>query len=410
MIKKIPITQLQVGMFIHDLNCGWLDHPFMSGRFKIKDAETIAKIAQLGIHEVYIDTKKGLDLQGAQAREQIRPDSKTREIDARLSEVQHSSEPARGRSPIGEELAAARCVQHEAQQVIHSIMEDARLGRQIELERIEPVVREMTESIFRNPDALLSLGRMKRTDEYTFMHSVSVCALMVAFCRAMELPREVIEQVGMGALVHDIGKMRVPLEVLNKPGRLTEAEFTAMRQHVDYGCEILEGLSGVSETALTVAAQHHERLDGTGYPHGLRGDQITLTGQMASIVDVYDAITSDRVYHRGMPPTDALSKLLEWSKFHFRLDLVQKFIRTVGIYPVGMLVKLENGLLGVVLEQRKSLVQPLIRIVFNTRSRSFIPPRDVELSELADDAKGYRILGQEPAERWLIDPLSYLAR
>lgn len=131
---------------------------------------------------------------------------------------------------------------------------------------------------------------------------------------------------------------------------------------------------------------------------------------MAAIVDVYDAITSDRIYHRGMAPTDALSKLLEWSKFHFRLELVQKFIRTVGIYPVGMLVKLENGLLAVVLEQRKSLVQPLVRVVFDTRSRSFIPPRDIELSELADDAKAYRILGQEPAERWLIDPLSYLAR
>lgn len=248
MIKKIPVAQLQVGMFIHDLNCGWLDHPFMSSRFKIKDAETIAKIVQIGLREVYIDTEKGPDLPGAQTRDQIR-----KEMDARLSEVQHSPEPARGRSPIAEELAAAKCVQREAQQVIHSVMEDTRLGRQVELERVKPVVREMTESIFRNQDALLSLCRMKRIDEYTFMHSVSVCALMVAFCRAMELPREVIDQVGAGALLHDIGKTRVPLRILNKPGRLAEAEFAAMKRHVEYGCEILESVSGVSETAFMVA-------------------------------------------------------------------------------------------------------------------------------------------------------------
>ena len=211
------------------------------------------------------------------------------------------------------------------------------------MEKVEPLVEKMVDSIFRHQDALIPLARLKTHDEYTFQHSVSVCALMVAFARGLKLSREVIKEIAIGALLHDVGKAKVPDDILNKPGKLTDGEFDKMKSHVVQSKIILHNTPGISEIALDVAAQHHERFDGTGYPNKLKGQEISFYGQMGAIVDVYDAITSNRVYHKGMAPTDALKKLLEWSKFHFNPELVQSFIRTIGIYPSGSLVRLESG-------------------------------------------------------------------
>lgn len=197
---------------------------------------------------------------------------------------------------------------------------------------VEPSVSKMTSSILRNGGALLSLCRIKDKDNYTFQHSVSVGALMVSFCNAMGMSKEVIHHAGIGGMLHDIGKMKIPDRILNKPGKLTEQEFAVMKCHVVESKQILLQTTGISETAVLVAAQHHERHDGSGYPAGLKGEEISQLGQMAAIVDVYDALTSDRCYHKGMAPTDALRKIYEWSKFHFNPQLVQAFMRSIGIY------------------------------------------------------------------------------
>jgi len=399
MIKRVRSDQLTPGMFIHDINCGWIDHPFVFNTFRLKDEETIQKIIAYGIREVYIDTALGTDVADAQTKEEF--DS---EIHERITRVAAGAKPVP--TPLHEEMTVARQVHQEAHKVVHSLLADARLGKQIEVEKAQPVVERITDSIFRNKDALTSLSRIKQKDDYTFQHSVSVCTLLVAFAHAMEIERDLIMELGIGGLLHDIGKMKVPDAVLNKPGALTEAEFALMKSHVAQGREILKQTKGVTETAILVAVQHHERFDGTGYPDRLKQDAISPYGQMASIVDVYDALTSNRVYHKGMEPTVALKKLFEWSKFHFNEELIQHFIRVIGIYPTGSLVSLESGLLAVVVRQgEKSLLHPLVRAIFDPNT-GFVTPRDIDLA--TPPGSSDRIVQHELPGMWGIDPFKYL--
>ncbi|GAB6043757.1 HD-GYP domain-containing protein [Endothiovibrio diazotrophicus] len=402
MIKKIRTDQLRLGMYVSDLNCGWLDHPFLVNHFKVDRREVIDKIRRHGIRELYIDTAHGLDVAEGVPREQVRE-----EIDASLQAIAREQQPAQPLTAVGydEELAAAHRVKEQALDITHSLLEDARLGRQIELEQADHMVEAMADSVFRNQEALVSLLRVKQADEYTFLHSVSVCVLMISFAKSLRMGRDVIHDIAVGALLHDVGKMRIENEVLNKPARLTDEEFARMKSHVSLGEEILAASPGLAEVSRQVAAEHHERFDGTGYPRGLKGEEISLYGQMAAIVDVYDAITSDRVYHRGMQPTDALRKLFEWSQFHFNRKLVHNFIHCVGIYPTGTLVRLESGRLAVVVEQRDGdALHPRVRVVVDTAGRGRATPYDIDLGD--EDEK---VVDTESPEKWNIDPMHFLS-
>jgi putative nucleotidyltransferase with HDIG domain len=398
MIKKIKVQQLKPGMYIHDMNCGWLEHPFVSGTLKVKSDQEIAKIVGSGIREVYIDTDRGLDVIDAPTAREARA-----EVEKELVEMAQKTKPVETVS-LHEELAKAQKVHSEANRIVHSLLQDVRLGKQLELEQVDPVVEQMTNSIFRNRDALLSLSKIKNKDNYTFLHSVSIGALMISFARALNMDRSVIQLLGVGGMLHDIGKMKVPDEILNKPGKLTDEEFVIMKSHVVYSRDILMDTPGIAQASLDVAAQHHERFDGSGYPLGLKGSEMSVYGQMASIVDVYDAITSDRCYHKGMEPTVALRKMFEWSKFHFNPELVHAFVRTIGIYPVGTLVMLESGRIGIVIEQREqNLVQPLVRTVFNAKKGYYIKPEDVDLSKPFGNGGADKIVSHESPAKWGID-------
>jgi HD-GYP domain-containing protein (c-di-GMP phosphodiesterase class II) len=399
MIKQIRTDQLKPGMYIHDLNCGWLDHPFLSNAFAVRDQATIDKIAKIGIRELYIDTVRGADVWAAPTQQEVNAD-----LERRLQEIARKQPEKPIAAELKDEAARAKRLHGEANKIVRHMMDDIRLGQQIQVDRVEPMVENMVESIFRNQDALLPLARLKNHDDYTFEHSVSVCALMVAFARGMKLPKDVIKEIAMGALLHDVGKARVPDDILNKPAKLNEDEFLQMKDHVVQSIVLLENTPGISETALQVAGQHHERHDGTGYPHKLAGDEISLYGQMAAIVDVYDAISSERVYHKGMSPTQALKKLLEWSDHHFNPQLVQTFIRSIGIYPAGTLVRLDSNRMGVVVEQNEGkLLEPTVRIFYHAGKQHYIPPEIIDLSKVQD-----RIASFENYEKWNIDPYQWL--
>jgi HD-GYP domain-containing protein (c-di-GMP phosphodiesterase class II) len=289
-------------------------------------------------------------------------------------------------------------------------MHDARLGKAIELDQVEPVVQNITESILRNPGALTGLLRIKNKDDYTFLHSVSVCTLLVAFCRSAGLDSSLTRQAGLGGLLHDTGKALVPDEVLNKPGRLTDEEFEIIRKHPKDGYDILLKTPGVGDIPLDITLHHHERMDGSGYPDKLPGDQISALAQMAAIVDVYDAITADRCYHKGMSAAEALRKIFEWSKFHFNPQHVQSFMRCVGIYPVGTLVLLESGRLGVVIEPHETnLLAPKVRAFFSTKSNTYIKPMDIDLSKPLGMGGGDKIMSHEAPEKWRVDPMKFFS-
>jgi putative nucleotidyltransferase with HDIG domain len=313
------------------------------------------------------------------------------------------------RVAIIDEMPKAKRVKNEAKKAITEIMGDIKMGKQVEVEKAEHVVELMVDSVFRNVDALTSLSRIKDQDSYLFMHSVNVCVLMISFCRFLGIERETINKVGIGALLHDIGKTNLPLDLLNKADKLTEEEFAVIQKHSELGRDMLLQNPKIPEEAVNVAYQHHERYDGTGYPNGLKGDKVSQFGQMASIVDVYDAITSDRVYHKGMEPAEAIRKIFEWSKHHFKEELCNFFIKCVGIYPVGTLVRLESGLLAVVVEPGKaSLIQPVVRAVYDVVKEAYIHPKDFDLSRPGAASERNRIVGYENPAKHGIKPLDFL--
>ncbi|MBY0268112.1 MAG: HD-GYP domain-containing protein [Burkholderiales bacterium] len=402
MTRKIAVADLRVGMYVQDLNCGWMDHPFLRKEIELTREDQIARIRDAGIREVYIDPARGLDGPGQDAIDA------EREIEREMIAFAEAEQPQPRQTSFREEAETAKKIQGEANRLIRDLMQDVRLGRQIDSERIEPVVENITQSILRNGGALLSLCRIKNKDDYTFQHSVSVCGLQTAFCRALQMGHEDIHEAGIGGLLHDIGKTRVADEILNKPGRLTEEEFAQIKCHVVESRRILEQTPGISATAVLVAAQHHERHDGTGYPLGLKGEEISQMGQMAAIVDVYDAITSDRCYHKGLEPNEAMRKIFEWGKFHFNPVLVHAFTRCIGIYPTGSLVRLESDRLAVVIGQCEgNLLQPLVRVIHCARRNRPLPPQELDLSR--PGAGGDRILRYEKPEAWGIDIALLLA-
>jgi HD-GYP domain-containing protein (c-di-GMP phosphodiesterase class II) len=403
MIKKIGVRQLKVGMFVHDLSCHWMDHPFVRNRLMITSDDEIRKIIDAGIHELYIDTEKGLDAPDAPTAEQAQKALETELVDMA------ARQPAPVmRVTLAEEMARAKQIKDQAHHLVRTVMHDARLGKAIELDQVEPVVQNITESILRNPGALTGLLRIKNKDDYTFLHSVSVCTLLVAFCRSAGMDPKLTRQAGLGGLLHDTGKALVPDEVLNKPGRLTEEEFEIIRKHPKDGYDILLKTPGVGEIPLDITLHHHERMDGSGYPDKLPGDRISTLAQMAAIVDVYDAITADRCYHKGMSAAEALRKIYEWSKFHFNPQHVQSFMRCVGIYPVGTLVLLESARLGVVIEPHETnLLAPKVRVFFSAKSNTYIKPIDVDLSKPLGMGGGDKIMSHEAPEKWRVDPMKF---
>lgn len=399
MIKKISVTALQPGMYVHDLNCPWPQHSFLAYRFPIRSAKDVDRIRELGILEIYIDTELGLDapVDDQTGEASLGSIPSTESIDAGQS---------RERTPLARELAQAKVIYEEAVQLVGTLMRSVRLGRQVELDRVRPVVSAMVGSVLRNPDALLHMARLKQRDHYTFQHSVATATLVLAFSRELNMDRELMEQIGLGGLLHDIGKLKVPAHILNKPGALDQHELTVMRRHVEYSCDLLDGNSNLSPVVLEIVAQHHERYNGSGYPLRLRGEAISVYGQMASIVDVYDAITTDRIYHPAQEPSVTLRRLLEWSNGQFAPELPSHFIRAIGIYPVGSLVRLESGLLAVVIEQYPGrLLHPRVRAVFDTRSGTPITPYDIDL---ASPSTSDRIRQIEIPSRWNIDVNRYL--
>lgn len=398
-IKRVKVEDLKTGMYVHDLNCGWLQHGFLRQQFLLKSADQIAKMKKQGLDEIYIDTDKGGDVAGAPTQGEIE------QAIAKQMKDTAAGGPALAPARVSqrEESAAAKRIMGDAIGVVDGLLTDVRLGKQLDPEKAKPLVKAMHASVLRNPGALISLSRLKRADTYTFQHSVSICALLVSFCQSMGMDAATVEEAGLGGLLHDVGKMKVPNEILNKPGKLTDDEFAVMKSHASLSMDLLEGVPGVSRMVIQIAGEHHEKMAGGGYPRGIAGEQISQIGRMTAIVDVYDALTSNRVYHKAKEPSEVLKKLLEWSGSHLDGDLVQQYIRTLGIYPVGSLVRLSNDRLAVVVEQSEDLLRPTVRIVYDIGRNLKLQPRDLVLTPGTEQIVDY----EEPSD-WRLDPALFL--
>ncbi len=402
MIKRISINKLRPDMYVSDLNCDWIPHHNMQKEGRIPNVALIEELKRRGIKEVYIDTERGLDEEDAVSQQEVENQNQDK-----LNKAGELTMASAGTVSVAEELFKASKLQNQAKGLMTNVLSDIKFGKPLETEGFDDLAEGMIDSVVRNHNALACLGRIRKKDNYLMEHSINLAVLMGIFAKAMQIDRETMHHAMVGALLHDIGKIMVPDNILHKPGKLNDDEFSRMKQHVMFSRDLLQKTPGIHPLTIDVAAQHHERMDGSGYPEGLTGCQICREGKMVAITDVYDAITADRCYHKGLAPTAALKKLLEWSGTHFEEKLVHKFIRSMGIYPVGSLVLMESGRLAVVIEaSEKDSSRPIIKIIYNTKSKQYLP---VQTLDLSNSSSQDRILMSVPEEKWRIKISDFLS-
>ena len=387
MLKKIPVEKLTLGMHVQAFCGAWLDHPFWRTKFVLTDPKDLALIAESSVKEVWIDIAKGSDV-GTASGDSLSVVETAEEIPPEQTVTQE-------KVSFNDEVRRATKIVAKGKEAVVSMFQEARMGKAIEAEAAAPLVEEISNSVMRNPGALISLARLKTADDYTFMHSVAVCALMIALARQLALDEQQVRDAGMAGLLHDLGKAMIPLEVLNKPGKLSDEEFALVKTHPEEGYKLLLEGKGVSEITKDVCLHHHEKVDGSGYPKGLNGETMSLFAKMGAVCDVYDAVTSNRPYKAGWDPAESIKRMAEWTG-HFDAVVFQAFVKSLGIYPIGSLVKLASGKLGVVIEQgEQSLLTPKVKVFFSTKSQAYIKPEVVDLARSPE-----KIAGREEAAKW----------
>lgn len=390
MLRQISVSDVTLGMYIHELCGSWMDHPFWKSGFLLDSQEDLQRLKQSSVTQVWIDISKGLNTsQGVSAAE----------ADALAMDVlEQAVEQQPKKTSMADEIRRATRICVRSKQAVMDMFSEARMGNAIDLSSVETALDEITDSVSRHPGALISLARLKQADEYTYMHSVAVAALMTALARQMQMNDEQTREAGLAGLLHDLGKMAISDDILNKPSSLTDSEFDQIRLHPQYGARILKNsMSAVSPAVYKACLEHHEKMDGSGYPQKKQEGQISLLARMAAVCDVYDAVTSDRPYKKGWGPADAIQRMAQW-KGHFDPQIFQAFVRTVGIYPIGSLVRLTSGRLAVVIEQdEQSLLKPKVKVFFSSKSRV---PVEQEVLKLGTPNCHEEVVAREPMEDW----------
>lgn len=331
---KIHISELKIGMFVSKLDRPWLETPFLMQGFVIESLDDIDAVAEYSQH-VWID---------AVAEEWVAPEERGKHQGQaqKVSYINKINAKA--------EHAAAMDTYREARRLTRSLLDDLRLGGVINTAQAKSTVKECVHSILRNSDALIWMSKIRSQDEYTAEHCLNVCILAIAFGRHLGMSEADLEKLGLCGLLHDVGKMRVQPEVLHKPASLTEKEFNIMKAHTVHGRNLLMASPGIPNSTIDVAYSHHEKMDGSGYPRGLKASGISELAKMIAIVDAYDAMTADRCYSPSIPSTEALKIIFKDRGTHFDDRLALEFIKSVGLYPPGTLVELVNGLIAIVFE------------------------------------------------------------
>ncbi len=356
---RVYTCDLELGMYVAELDRPWTDTPFLFQGFILQEQDEIAVLCE-HCEYVYVDG------------EQSRPDVAVKLVALRpVSEahVAKASTPAKTgfrEVEFRRSLTRSHAIYRDARGWIDQMLEDSRLGNSVDTDQARSLVTQLADEVIRNPDALIWLTYLKSRDEYTATHCMNVCILALTFGRCLGLEEVALHQLGLGALLHDLGKMQVPDEILNKPGRLTDEEFAIIKRHPGLGFAMLRDDKNIDKASLHIVLHHHERLDGRGYPRGLGEDKIPLLTRISSIVDVYDAITSDRCYHDGIAPAQALENLFKWAPGNFDVGLLEGFIKCIGIYPIGSVVRLSSGEVGIIVASDEcNRLKPILLIVQN---------------------------------------------
>ena len=400
MIRQIPVSELLPGMYVVDLHKNWLDHSFWRQRFEIRNEAHVRELVAEGIANVSIDTNRGIDLPPS-------PLARINEVERKFISLAERIKAMPRQVSLGEERRRAARLINEASGTVTDLMLAARGGRTVDAARLEPVVGKMIESVLRNPDALAPLARLKQMGAYATEHAVATAALIIALGRQQDMPQPELEKLALGTLLKDIGQSAIDAKLITKPGMLSKSEYTLVQSHVEEGLAVLEASSRLAETSVAVVLEHHERFNGCGYPYRMAGDEISVAGRMAAIVDSYDAMTSDRPYRPAISPSLALRQLYDQGGTQFDPALIAAFVRTVGVYPVGTLVMLESGHLAVVEEVNHDiLLSPVVRVIYHASRRQYVTPVRIDLARKVGNHYG-QIVRAETFERWELSPLRW---
>lgn len=416
MKHQVPVSELRIGMFVEELDRPWTETPFLFQGFEITSEEDIEKIKRYCDY-IYVSNKPEPE---KTERPAFRVESATlsREMRRRLSESEASFLPDSSllnqtrysvSRPFESEIGRAADIRTQSRKRVETLFEDVRMGSGFNSGYVVEIISDLTDSVLRNPDAHMLLGQLKKRDDYAASHAMNVCSLTLAFGRHLGLPQDTLTEIGMGAMLIDIGTLKIPDDILNKKGSLTKEEFDIVKNHVDYGVQILESVSDdIPPAAIDVVYTHHERCDGSGYPRGLTGDVIPLHGRIVGIVDTYDAMTTNRIHQDSSAPTRTLRELYEQREGLFDRELVESFIQFLGIYPVGTLVECSTGQVGIVVAQnpRKRLL-PKLLLILDKEKKPYPIPKITDISQSSPDEQ-IRISRIVQPDEYDIDLAHYL--
>jgi putative nucleotidyltransferase with HDIG domain len=390
-MQKIHVNELKIGDRVLKLDASWLETPFLSHKFKIKDISDINKLKKHGIEYVFIEPRN----------DEVSIKEVIEENKDLLENVQYEELP---KHYIDfQSLTKASEIYEESVKIIRSVMEDIRSGKLFDDTGVRIIADKITELTVKKGDLLSSVAKLKSYDDYTFQHCVNVSVFATSLGKLMNIPIKELNMLSASALLHDVGKMLVPKEILNKPGKLTDEEFKIMKNHVPAGYDYLIK-NGLDPSELKIVIEHHERYDGSGYPYGLKDPDISLFGKIGAVVDIYDAITSDRVYHKGMEPPSALKMMFKWTDSHINKKIFEFFITHIGIYPVGTLVLLNTNELAIVAKITDNPTSPIVAVFKNPKGED-IPVYTVDLSKKSVLSK--KIIGPVNPEKINIDKEIY---
>jgi len=356
--KSIPVGELQFGMYVAELDRPWTDTPFMF---------------------------QGFVLESERQLETLKKFCKFVTVDSERSERRAAPPPAAPRYAtqvaVEHEIARAKAAHGVADQAMREVVAAVRANRMLDAQHLEQAVGSMTESVLRNPDALVLFSRLREKDDYTHAHAIDVAVYMTSFGRFLQLPQEQISLLGYLGLMQDIGKLRVPDAILAKRDRLSGPELEQARRHVEHSVAILRETPGLPEDLASLAALHHERHDGSGYPRALKGKEIGTFGSIGAIIDTFDALTARRPYAEAVSPSTALSMLYKWRGTFFDAALVEQFIRCIGIFPLGSVVELNSGEVGIVIAQNtEKRLQPRVMVIRDASGNALRPQKLLDLS------------------------------
>ncbi len=374
MKKEVSVEELQFGVFVAELDRPWTDTPFMFQGFMLKDPkqlETLKKFCK----KVIIDLEKGADVAGGTP---ARGQPGTRILETIQQKVVYQEKVS-----ITAEAPVARAAHSKASVVLQGMLGAIQAGKALDAPRVKEAVTSMTDSVVRNPDAMLLLAKMKEKGIHTLDRALGVSIYMITFGRFLQLPREQLDLLGMLGLLQDVGKVKIPEELYNKKETLTDAERKTCESHVEHSVAILKGTPGLPPEIIALAALHHERYDGSGYPHHLKGGEIGLFGGIAGLIDCFDAMTQIRPYGEALSPSNALNMLYSWRDKQFDGPLIEQFIHCIGIFPVGAIVELYSREVGIVIAQNPVMrLMPKVMVVLDTGGSPIKPPRTVDRASI----------------------------